>query len=88
MIKKTTTIKNKLGLHARPIAMIVNLANGYSSKIKIKHKNGAADATSAIKLMLLQVSKDDKVEISAKGPDEVDAVQGIENLISSGFKKT
>ncbi|HDD44630.1 MAG TPA: HPr family phosphocarrier protein [Candidatus Desulfofervidus auxilii] len=63
-------IKNKLGLHARPAARLVDLAKEVNSEIKIVKGKKEADARSILDLLTLSCQFDDKIKIEVKGEDE------------------
>lgn len=88
MVKKSTTIKNKTGLHARPASDFVQEAAKYQSNIIIRRtgeEDDEANAKSIIFLLSLGLCQGEEVEIIAKGPDEEEAVNSLIALIDSGF---
>ena len=85
MIKKSLTIINKLGLHARAAAKLTVLAGHFSSKIELSVKGKNVDCKSVMSLMLLAASKGTNIELSADGKDENAAINAIETLINNRF---
>lgn len=87
MYKKTTTILNKSGLHARPASDFIKEAGKFSSKITIRRldEDEEANAKSIVFLLSLGIGQGVEVEISAKGDDEQQAVDSLVALIESGF---
>lgn len=88
MYTKTVAIKNATGLHARPASDFVVAANQFQSAITIKKVGGtrpAANAKSIIFVLAQGLAQDTVAEISANGPDEVDAVDALVALIEGGF---
>lgn len=88
MLKKSTTIKNKTGLHARPASEFVQQASKYQSNIiirRISEEDDEANAKSIIFLLSLGLCQGEEVEIIAKGEDEEEAVNSLIALIDSGF---
>lgn len=85
MIKKTLTIKNKLGLHARAAAKLVNEANHFSCDIHINYNHKQADAKSIMDVMMLAARKGAHIEISIDGKEETKAMTALENLIGNKF---
>lgn len=87
MYKKTTTILNKSGLHARPASDFVKEAGKFGSKITIRRldEDEEANAKSIVFLLSLGIGQGVEVEISAKGDDEQQAVDSLVALIESGF---
>lgn len=85
MVDRVLKIQNKLGLHARAAAKLVNLANQFHSQITISTDQLCADAKSILGVLTLAASKDTMVKIELEGPDENEALEAITNLIESKF---
>jgi len=85
MATKELTIKNEQGFHVRPAQLFVQKANQYQSTIKVVTDNGEVDAKSILGLMTLGLAKGDVLTLTAEGPDEEAAVQGLAELVDSGF---
>lgn len=87
MYSKKTTIQNRTGLHARPASDFIGCASKFKSKIVIKKisDNEEANAKSIVMLLSLALGQGEEVEISAKGEDEVEAVDALIALINSKF---
>lgn len=87
MYKKTVTIKNKTGLHARPASDFVKEASKFSSKITIRRldEEEEVNAKSIVFLLSLGIEQGTAVELSAKGDDGQQAVDSLVALIESGF---
>lgn len=84
---KQLTIVNKLGLHARPAAQFVKLAAKYQSEIWLEKDDETVNGKSIMGLMMLAAGCGAVLTVTVEGPDEELAMQGIENLIASGFKE-
>ncbi len=85
MQNKKLTIINKLGLHARASMQLVNRACRYESSIKIQYNDKEVDAKDIMSVMVLAASKGAEIELITSGPDEVEAMQAIEELIGQKF---
>ncbi len=88
MYTKSAVVKNATGLHARPASEFVSAANKFASKITIRRTDGAGAGVNAKSIVLLLsqgLSQNEEVEITAKGEDEVPAVDTLIALIESGF---
>lgn len=85
MIEKEATITNKLGLHARAAAKLVNLAGKFHSHITISTDQICADAKSILGVLTLGAGKDTTVKIEAEGPDEKESVEALIQLIENKF---
>lgn len=80
-VRRTITLHNSLGLHARPAAMLARLASSYDAELEI---NGV-DATSVLALMSLGLVNGDTLDIRATGKDANDALDAVAAIISDGF---
>ena len=85
MVKKSTEIINKLGLHARAAAKLVSTANQYSSRIEIEFAGQTADAKSIMAVMMLAAAKGSIIDVQATGDDEQQALDGVCQLIENYF---
>lgn len=87
MYSKKTTIQNRTGLHARPASDFIGCASKFKSKIVIKKlsEDEEANAKSIVMLLSLALGQGEEVEITAKGEDEVEAVDALVALIDSKF---
>lgn len=84
MIKKPITLKLNEGLDARPIALLVQEANQYSSTVYIEVENKKINAKSIMGMMSLQIGNGKELTVIADGEDEADAIHGVESLLVSG----
>ena len=82
MITKEHTIKNEIGLHARPAALFVQTANKFLSEKKKKKAGKTVNAKSIMGVMAMGISKGEMIEIIIDGPDEENAISAIEDLIN------
>jgi len=85
IVTKTFTILNKLGLHARPVAMFVKTANKYQSEIIVEKNNETVNGKSIMGMMMLAAGKGSVIKVTAKGPDAEEAINEIEKLINNKF---
>jgi len=85
MQKKTITIVNKLGLHARAAAQFVQTASMFESNIDISVKGKNVNGKSIMGLMMLAAAKGTAIEFTITGSDEEDAMQALEQLIANRF---
>ena len=88
MYAKRVVVKNALGLHARPTAVLVATAKGYQSSITIRNtlkpQSQAVNAKSIVRILAEGIAGGVPIEIAAKGADEVEAVDALVALIESG----
>jgi phosphocarrier protein len=85
MAKRTVTIINKLGLHARAAARFVQTASGFNCDIQVKHGNREVNGKSIMGVMMLAAGKGAVIDILASGKDEVSALDQLEELVLSRF---
>ncbi len=87
MYSKTTTVWNETGIHARPANLFTSEAKQFSSHITIKNLETGkeANAKSILIVLTLIITKGTKVEVSAEGEDEKEAVEHLVRLIDNGL---
>ena len=85
MVELELKIVNKYGLHARPAMQLVELANGYASKIEISNTTLTVDAKSIMSVMRLGAGKGTTLKIMADGQDAAEAAQAMAALFANGF---
>jgi phosphocarrier protein len=85
MIRKTITIINKLGLHARAASKLVATAGRFISTIEIAKNGRAANGKSIMGVMMLAANQGTEVELIIEGEDEQEALQELEQLINNKF---
>jgi phosphocarrier protein len=79
------TITNKLGLHARAAAKLVEAAARFQSTIIIKKDGETVDARSILGLMMLNARIGTLIEVSVEGPDAREALSAVLALIEAKF---
>lgn len=85
MVEKKIEIVNKLGLHARAAAVLVQEASKFDSDIIITFKDNTVNAKSILGVMMLAAMKGDTVKVKTEGEDEIEAMEAIEELIKNRF---
>ena len=83
MIRKTVTIKNPTGLHARPAAGLVQKANAFPCAISLVKDDKKANAKSIVSIMALSVGQHDRVTVITEGEGETDALQAVVAFLES-----
>jgi phosphocarrier protein len=84
-VAKTLEIKNRLGLHARAAAQLVQTASRFQAEVTVTCDAKVVPAKSILSLMTLAAAPGTKVEIRATGKDASEAVAAIEALIERKF---
>ena len=85
MISKNITIINKLGLHARAAAKLVQLASRFECEFFVSKDGRQVNGKSIMGVMMLSASKGTIIQIAAEGVDESEAMDEIESLIKQKF---
>lgn len=80
-IRKEIVIKNKTGLHARPAAIFVQIANKYDSDISIIKDEQEVNGKSIMGILMLAAEKGAKVIIVANGDDAEEAVNELSEIL-------
>ena len=82
---KDVTILNKYGLHARPAAEFVKLANRFASEVWLKKDEMEVSGKSIMGVMMLAAECGSDIRIRATGSDAEQAVEALAALVESGF---
>ena len=84
MIKKNVTVRMKDGLVVRPVAMFVQVASQFDSRIYIETSNMKINAKSIMGMMTLGMEEGKEITVSADGTDETFAMEKIEAFLTTG----
>ena len=85
MISKDVTVKNQVGLHARPATFFIQKANEYKASVWVEKNERKVNAKSLLGVLSLGITKGTEIKLIADGTDEEEAVDGLIELISSDF---
>ena len=85
MCMKDVKVQNKIGLHARPATFFIQKANEYKSAIWVEREERRVNAKSLLGVLSLGIVGGASIRILADGPDEQEAVNGLVQLIETGF---
>ena len=83
--EKEMEICNELGLHARPAAMFVKLANRFTSDIFVSKGEEEVNGKSIMGVMMLAAGKGTTLKITAVGDDAHEAIPEFEKLLKGKF---
>jgi phosphocarrier protein HPr len=78
-------VQNREGVHARPAAEFVKLANRYESDVQVSKDDLQVNGKSIMGVMMLAAEQGTTLRIHAEGADAEDCVQALSALIHSGF---
>jgi phosphocarrier protein HPr len=85
MISKEIEILNKLGLHARAAAKLVQCAGRFASQVEIERRGQSVNGKSIMGVMMLAASQGTRIRVETAGEDEEAAMAAIEALIGDRF---
>jgi len=83
IIKKQLIVKNKQGLHARPAALFVQIANKFDSRITVRNDSEEVNGKSIMGILMLGAEQGSIIVIEADGLDAENALEELEKIINS-----
>lgn len=87
MTEKLLVVRNRAGIHARPAALIAQLANKFSSEILIEKDSTTVNAKSIMGVITMAAGYNTQLTVRAEGADEKQAVDAIYQLFESKFEE-
>jgi phosphocarrier protein len=84
MVKKEIIVKNKAGLHARPISNFVNTASKFNSDITITKDTTQINGKSILNFLTLAAGFNTKLILTITGEDENEAMDALATLLEGG----
>ncbi|MBN2364187.1 HPr family phosphocarrier protein [candidate division WOR-3 bacterium] len=84
-MRKNIKVINKLGIHARPAAMLVKIANGYECEVFFEKDGLKVNGKSVLDVMMLAAPKGTELTVETSGEDEENCMKEIEEVFSKGF---
>jgi len=84
-VVRDLVVGNKLGLHARPAAMFVRVANRFSADILVEKDGEEINGKSIMGLMLLAAGCGSRLKVTVTGADANEMVKALEELIARKF---
>jgi phosphotransferase system HPr (HPr) family protein len=81
-VKKKVIINNKQGLHARPAALFVQVANKFDSLITVMKDKESVNGKSIMGILMLGAEKGSTIYIEAEGEDALQAVKELEKVVA------
>jgi len=85
VIRRTLTICNKRGLHARAAAKFVTMAERFGASVDVIRDGQTVSARSIMGLMMLGAGMGSEIELAAEGWDAREAIEALAGLVESGF---
>ena len=87
MVSRNVTIKNSVGLHARPATFFIQKANSFKSSIWVEKEDCRVNAKSLLGVLSLGIVGGTEITLIADGSDEAGAVDALVALVESGFEE-
>ncbi|GAA5144605.1 HPr family phosphocarrier protein [Prosthecobacter algae] len=84
-LSKDLTIRNKMGMHARPAAQFVKRASKYKCDIWVEKDEEPVNGKSIMGLMMLAAGRGEVIKLTTEGVDAEAAMADLEELVLSGF---
>jgi phosphotransferase system HPr (HPr) family protein len=85
MLEQSVTIINKVGLHARPAAVLVKTASEFACEVMLVKDGKTFNAKSILAIMSAGIKQNDTILVRANGDREAQALEVVISLVESGF---
>ena len=85
MLRKEFVIKNKLGLHARAAAQLVQTCNRFHADITVTKDGMDVNGKSIMGILMLAAARGSRIAVAAEGEDAEQALEELGKLIDDGF---
>ena len=86
-MKRSFAISNRLGLHARAAAQLVQVASDFEAEVTIEKRGQSVNGKSIMGVMMLAAAQGDTVDISAEGEDAAELLDALSALIEARFNE-
>jgi len=86
-LAKELVVQNKMGIHARPAAMVVRITNKYKAEVFVEKDGEQVNGKSIMGLMMLAAGKGSKVKFTATGADAPQMLSDLEQLFARKFEE-
>jgi phosphocarrier protein len=78
-------VRNALGLHARPAAMIAKLLQGSKSQVSISYRQETVNARSIMSILMLGIKKNSQIILTVEGEDAEETLQNLTDAFENQF---
>ena len=85
MIECNLTVQNRLGLHARPASLFVQVTTKFKSKVRVCKESMEVDGKSIMGLLMLAAPMGTSLKITAEGEDEAALIEQLKKLFAAKF---
>ena len=86
-LTKKLEIKNKLGLHARAAALLVQTVNKFGAQVSVSKDGQSADGRSIMAVLTLAATQGSRIQVEASGEDAERVIKAIEKLVEARFNE-
>lgn len=87
-LERVLEVKNKLGIHARPAAMIVRIANRYDGEVLVEKDDERVNGKSIMGLMMLAAGKGSQLKFTVEGENGEKMLEEMEALFDRKFEES
>jgi phosphocarrier protein len=84
-IERVLVVQNKMGIHARPAAMIVRLTSKFNGEVFFEKDDEQVNGKSIMGLMMLAAGRNSKIRVIAHGADGEQLIKDLEALFERRF---
>lgn len=84
-LEKTLVVQSKMGIHARPAAMIVRLTSKFKGEVFFEKDDEQVNGKSIMGLMMLAAGHGSKIRVTVQGPEGAQLIQSLEELFARKF---
>lgn len=85
MLEKEYIIRNRLGLHARAAAQLVQTASRFNADILVRKDDLEVNGKSIMGILMLAAPQGSRITLTVRGGDQEDALDALGKLIDDGF---
>ena len=86
--RATLTIKNRLGLHARAAALLVQTAGRFDAEVLVAKDGQEVNGRSIMGIMMLAAEQGSTIDVTTSGPQAAEALEAIRELVEAGFHES
>lgn len=88
MVEKILVVRSKMGIHARPAAMIVRLTSKFKGEVWFEKDQEQVNGKSIMGLMMLAAGHGSKIRVTVQGPEGAQLAQQLEELFERKFDES
>ena len=86
--RATLEIRNRLGLHARAAAMLVQTANRFDAEVTVAKDGQVVNGRSIMGVMMLAAEQGSQIDVTTRGPQAGEALDAIRALVDARFNES